>query len=277
MRLFLFLAALAVLLESIAAVPHVTVVDPTSSTLQQGGIVDLGVVGPGQKIEIVVQRQSGEISSRDYGNVEGLWDKLSVIDSSLPQGWSKEDSKFYEKQLKAFVTVAKDATEGDYAVQFHAFNEYNSIPSVDFQGKIRVSKHVFEMSLVKEPVTIGVREQAEFVFKLKNLGSASDSFSLTASGLPKELVHTQSQFIQHNSEIEVPYSFNTTERGEFHVSFESDSLSSSEVNSNVSTFLYVGSGLVGDAKAATNGIMLFPSIEGTVYSLITFVANLFTS
>ncbi len=250
---------------------HLAVTEPVAATVDQSGVLDLGLVGPGQKLEIVADRASGATST--IGG-EALWDKLSVDADSLPQGWTREDGRLYESPMRAFVSIARDAPDGDYYFNLKAFDEYEGAPTLIVECKITVSKNVLDVAIGEGRVSAGVGQPAVFHFVLKNKSSAADSFKITATGIPGGWVETKRVFLPHNSNKPVTYSIVSSEAGEYDVKFNVESLSSDAISSNITAKLRAERDLYRDMQATSHGILLFPSVQQAVYALFGLVTNL---
>ncbi len=254
-----------------AAAPHVQVVDPVSQTVFAEQTIDLGVVGPGQRLEVEIQVGTGEMDA--VTNKEKDWDKLFVQASSLPSGWKSLDSLRYEKKMKAIVLVSKDASDGTYQFKLNTEDEYEGTPAVYFNAKVRVSHDVFNFDILQDAVKAGVDQPAVYTLRLSNVGSASDAFRIeVGKGLPSSWTYTREIFVPHNSVRDVQYEVVGTDQGEYTVQFKVTSLSSEKIGGEASAGLVVRSSLIEDMKATTRGMLLFPTIEQIVYNLVGLVA-----
>lgn len=237
-------------------------------------ILDLGVVGPGQKIEILASRNSGEASKLRPPN-EAVWDKLVVVGETLPLGWKGVDSLLYEDPMRAFVILDKNASDGEYVFETKALNTYEDVPPLVFKAKVRVSRNVLDASVSKTTVKSGVGQPAIYSFVLTNKGSASDVFEISAaSGLPGTWRYVKEVFVPHNSKVLTRYEVVSEEQGEFQITFKVKSLSSPAISVEQKTLLVAESSLFEDAKSSSHGILLFPSIVQVIYSLLGLIANL---
>ncbi len=254
-----------------AQASRISVVDPVAENVAPGGSLSLGVVGPGQRIEIEIQRANGEFD--EVNAKEELWDRLVVLKDSLPRAWQAQDSLYYEKKMKAFVLVPKDAEDGEYEFSLQAVDEYGGTQPLDFNAKVRVSKDVFKFDVVQSQVRSGVEQPAVYTLSLANTGSASDAFEVEVTGgLPVGWTYKKRIFVPHNSQRQMQYEVVATDQGEFQVSFRGTSLSSDKITGSDSAWLVAESSLWEDMKASSRGVLLFPSIEQAVYSLIGLIA-----
>ncbi|MBI5229418.1 hypothetical protein HY991_04860, partial [Candidatus Micrarchaeota archaeon] len=187
---------------------YVVITSPIAKEIPSGEVidVDLGVVGPGQKIEIVAKRSTGE--KTESGPNEALWDQLVVLDKSLPIGWKNQSSLLYENPLKAFVIVSKDSLDGTYTFFVKAEDYGEGINPLLFRAKVRVSRNLLDLDVVEKTLTAGVGHPATYTIKLRNKGNANDVFEISAQGLPKEWKSAEfikNVFIPYNSEQSVSY------------------------------------------------------------------------
>ena len=265
------LAFAALLLAAFSTAAFVKLLNPVQQTITAGEnpVVYLGMVGPGQKVELVVDNDTGEPT---YGGIttsksDANWDILAVDNTTLPPGWIGQASGLYENPLKAYVIAAPDAPDGDYQFDLLAVNNYGDVLPMRFTAKATVSRHVFSMSLVSDPVKVGIGEPAVYQVQLYNSGSANDVFQLTASGIPGEPAVTQQVFVPMESKVTATLAISSKEAGSYPIDFYASSLSSAAINSQATTTLFVGSSMLTDAQASSRGILLFPSAESYLYSL----------
>ena len=265
-----FLIVLAVYTGLAVAAPHVLIVDPVSETIYNEQTIDLGVVGPGQRLEVEIQVGTGELDA--VTNKEKDWDKLLVQPNSLPSGWKSLDSLYYEKKMKAIVLVGTEAADGEYQFKLHTFDEYEGTPAHILNAKVRVSHDVFKFNVVQDSVRAGAGQPAVYTLKLSNV-SHSDAFRIeVGQGLPSAWTYTREIFVPHNSEREVQYELVATDQGEYKVIFKAHSLSSDKIDGEDAAGLVVRSSLIEDMKATSRGMLLFPTIEQLVYNLVGLVA-----
>ncbi len=274
--LIVFTLFLSFFAPSVSA-SNLTVIEPVSQTAGAGDVVDLGVVGPGQKLEVAATRASGEKAKNIAFEKEAGWDRLFVIPSELPPGWSFEDSKWYEERMHVFVTVSRDAEDGIYFFKTRAFDEYEGVPALETTFKVTVSRDLLEAGLLEKTISVGVEQPALFYLRLKNKSSASDVFEIKVSGPPSTGVGvTRKAYLRHNSEDFIPIELFEGERGEYAVRFDVKSLSSDAINARESATLLVFTSLLHDMQAVSHGVLLFPTAEQPVYALLGLIAEIFS-
>ncbi len=258
--------------------PHVRVIQPVALLLNEGGEVDLGVVGPGQTIEIEIDRGSNIF---DFNGAEEIWDKLIIDDASLPQSWFSDPSKHYEGNPKAFVDVDQNAQDGIYTFELYTARDYQTASKnpVHFRARVRVTREVFDLTVKSKLVSGGVGQPARFVLLLENKGSANDAFNIEVieGSLPGKWTYEKQVYVPHNNRREVIYEVVAGEPVERDVGFKATSLSSYTIADSDTGRLQASSSLIQDMRSVSNGIILFPSIEQAVYYLMGFVASNFIS
>ena len=238
-------------------------------------MIDLGVVGPGQTLEIIVSNDTAKISrgNKTDSQHNADWDVLQVVSETLPLNWIGEDSQRYENPLKARVIVSKDAPNGDYEFSFKAIDEFEEVAAESFSARARVTRDVLETTLLSEPVKTEPKTTAEYVVEIKNKGSASDVFQVTLESNTRAIKAERTLLVRHNSVATVRFSFETPERGEYPLTFTVTSQSSPNISKTISTHLFVGSNLASDLKAAARGLLLFPTSQSAVYAILALIGN----
>ncbi|MEM0475746.1 MAG: hypothetical protein QW343_03055 [Candidatus Norongarragalinales archaeon] len=277
MKKTLFFIAVVSVLTSFSVLvraSHLLIVDPVKLTAVAGSEINLGLVGPGQKLEIVALRETGEDARGITYKSEALWDKIFVARETLPLGWSAEDAKFYEQPMHAFVTVASDAEDGEYSFKIRTLDEYEGIEPIEITVKVTVSREVLDATLEQKTISTGVEHPALYFLRLKNKSSASDAVLVTVQGLPSTQRLTQKAFLRHNSETMLPIELSEKERGDYALSFKAESLSSPFIFAEDRSVLVVYSSLWNDLLAVANGILLFPTAEQPIHAGLGLIARL---
>ncbi|MBI2445370.1 hypothetical protein HYV43_03215 [Candidatus Micrarchaeota archaeon] len=256
---------------SLVSAANWTVIDPVQKTLENGQSLDLGVAGPGQKIAILSNRESGELSKNAANPSEALWDRAVV--ENLPAGWTTEPSKLYETPFQTFVTISPAAADGEYAFSILTADEYDGLTPVTVNARVRVSRDVLAASLSQARESSGVLQPAFFYLTLSNTGSASDIFEVIPQGLPAKWSERRRVFVPHNAAVTLSYPVTATEGGSYPFSFNVTSLSSPLIQQRVAAHLDARTSIWNDAKAASHGLALFPFISQPLYALIGALSN----
>ncbi|MFH0713201.1 MAG: hypothetical protein V1931_01380 [Candidatus Micrarchaeota archaeon] len=267
-KLFLF----ALLTLSIANA--VTLIEPIQA--QTGDApVDLGVIGPGQTIALKFSRDTGALAAinPDTGK-NALWDKASVIKSTLPQGWGGKDSLKYETPLTVYVTVSSEAVSKEYMFSVGFEDEYEGTPNYIANFKINVDSNVFDAQLESKTATAGVNQPAIYKLKVKSTGQASDTFVITATGLPYDWQFSKTFFLPYGQEKDVYFEVIGNIQKEVPFKIKVTSISSDKITKTLDAQVITTVDLIRDAQSTTLGLPLFPSAEQHLYALIGLVANL---
>ena len=255
----------------LASASSLLVKEPVDQKMTDFQTLDLGTVGPGQKLEVISERPGGEPSKNvAQGNSEALWDVLKV--EQTPEAWKGEASKLYESPMKAFVTLPENAPEGQQAFMLKAIDEYDGLQPLVVKATVKVSYDMLDAQVENPKLTAGVNQPAVYYIKLKNKSSASDVFEITAKGLPSQWKYSKRVFVRHNSEETVPYEVVGTEQGDYSVELSVKSLSSNLIAAKQNVQLSTRSSISLDMQAASHGVLLFPTVEQTVYSLLALLS-----
>ncbi|OIO22770.1 hypothetical protein AUJ65_05090 [Candidatus Micrarchaeota archaeon CG1_02_51_15] len=259
-----------------ACASHVVVTAPNPAIVDSSApqVISLGVIGPGQNVAVSIDRGTNE-QSKDASNLgsEAIWDKLAVVQSSLPAGWQSIDSLTYETPLTARIIAASDAADGEYSIQLQTVDEYEGVASLAFSARVTVSRNVMTASLNPPVINTGIGQPAVYSFTLTSTSSANDAFEISTSGLPYEWAFTKTVFLPRGSTKTVPYEIIGSTQKDLPVKFTVRSLSSPLIQQQLNARLITTSSLLQDAKAASLGIPLFPNSEQAIYSIIGFLAN----
>ncbi|MBI5224307.1 hypothetical protein HY989_00390 [Candidatus Micrarchaeota archaeon] len=254
---------------------RVMMVQPFQTEIHEGDLIDLGTVGPGQKLEIEIAQTS---NIYDFNGAEEVWNRLKIDDSSLPLFWRSDYSLRYEANPKAFVYVSEQTSDGDYEFSLYTERDYGTAAKypVHFKAKVKVSKDVFKLEISQKSVTGGANQPTVFLIDLTNTGSASDAFNIEAiSGLPSAWKYKKQVFVPHNSRKQIQYEVVASEQGDFFLTFKGTSLSSDFIASEDTATLSAKSTLIQDMKSTANGVLLFPFLTQSVYYLMGLIANTF--
>ncbi len=276
MNKFITVFSLVVLFSALVFASKVTIVEPIKTTVEgTEGVIDLGFAGPGQTLAIMLSRDSGEKAKQNLkGESNALWDKASVVESTLPSGWRTKDSLNYEDPLTVFVTIGSDAkNDVKYGFSIKLSDEYEGVAPQVVNFRVRVTKDVLDVTLQNPTVTTGVSQPAVYIFNVKNKGSSTDTFQISASDLPYDWKVTKTVLIPHNSEKTVYYEVVGNVQKDLPFNFKTTSISSGEIEVVSPARLITASSLVQEYKSTVLGVPLFPSAEQNIYYLLGFIAN----
>jgi len=261
---FLSLVLLGVLFSS-----YIDIVEPKQARITENQEFYLGTVAPGQTIDF---QANPVITEGGKFGTGGNWDQI-VVDA-VPSGWSGEDSKIYERPLKAKIKVSPTAPDGEYEVTLKAVDEGNldRIGNLTFKLKINVSKEVFNFNVGPESLETGASQPARIKIRIDNTGYASEVFEVYSEGFPawnyKKYFHVP-YLSQADDYYEIVINEEKTVRGKIIIKSTSSSLITYEKNVTVSA----KSNVYYDYKATSHGILLFPFSEQIIYSLISLISQ----
>jgi hypothetical protein len=244
------------------------VLEPTAMTVADGGTINLGKIGPGQTIDLVV---SGIAQLSDGG--EGRWQILRVVE--VPQGWQGFDSKELGTKMKAGVKAANDTRDGQYRITFRLEEDplhQQGLGSVTFQVAVVVDRSVISASFPKERVETGVGQPARYVITLKSTSAANDVYEMSAEGVPtwsyKKSVH-----VPAGGTVTTFYEIVANEEKEYKPVLTIKSQSSDDIKINKELSMAVKSDVIGDIRATKNGVLVFPIVLEPLYSLLGIIGN----
>lgn len=260
--LFLFLVLVALSFS-------VTVISPPAGEVGDGGIIDVGTIGPGQTLPILISRTvtTGGI----HGN-GGLMDMAVATD--LPAGWTSQESKLYADPLQVTVTANPDAAPGNYTFRVKVIDENNGegLGNVTFTVRVHVTWDVLDFDVVPSQLTVGPGQPAQFSIILTNKGSASDVFEVSAIG-SRNWDFKKQVFVPAMSTKAIRYEVVGGEEDYYTPTIKVVSLASSNIAAEKNVTINVRSGLFGDYKATNHGTLLFPIFEAPVYALAGIISN----
>ncbi len=252
----------------------VTLVEPVQQVAGDSAI-HLGVVGPGQTMELKFSRDTGVPAAiNPTTGKNALWDQASIVRSTLPNEWSSRDSLKYENPLTVYVTVSPDAEAGGYSFTVAFTDEYEGTQPVTADFTVTVDpSSIFEVGLVEETASAGVGQPAVFKLIARNRGIASDTFMIKASGLPYDWQFSKTFFLPHGQEKDVYFEVVGNIQKEVPFTINVTSLSSGKITHTLTAKVVTQNTLLQEAKSTTLGLPLFPTVEQHVYALIGLVVN----
>jgi hypothetical protein len=272
------LVGVLILLMAVASATYLNIDEPVESKgmIENSTPLNIGVAGPGQTVYIVAERAT--IGPDNQIHDPG-WDRLAI--TNVPPGWTSEDSPWYETPMKAKIRIAPNATDGVYSFKAVAIDENNmkGLGNLTIDVNITVSKDVFIIDVTPTDVEAGVGEPAIYYIDIENKGAASDTFSITSSGLAawrfREDVLVPHSIQMLPAQKTIPYELVSNEETETDIYLNVTSLSSDQISKELRVKLMARPSLVSDYKATDHGLLVFPLIENPIYSLIAFLSKLF--
>jgi hypothetical protein len=249
----------------------ISLISPEIRDIRNGDTVDLGAMGPGQTVSLLIDPKvtSGGI----YGN-GGMFDEAVAKD--LPRGWASQESKLYQNPLQVKISAAPDAPEGDYTALVTVIDENNGeqLGNVTFTVKMHITYDVMGFDVSPATKTVGPGQPARFAISITNKGSASDVFDVSSVGAKRWEFHKQ-VFVPSQSTKTIYYEIVGNEEETYGATIKIVSTSSTKIADQKNVTLTVRSGLLGDYKATDNGVIIFPIFESLMYSLAGLLSNLF--
>ena len=262
-RIFAFLVMLA------GTVCAITIASPVEQEVGEGDIIDLGTIGPGQTISVLIKPQVME--GGIYG--EGGYYDMAVV-SSLPEGWSGDDSKLYGRPLQVTITADPNAEEDDYYAKITVIDEFygEKLDNVTFSARITVSYDVVEVGIEPTYVRTGPGQPARFGITITNKGSTGDAFEIKSVGA-KRWEFTRSVFVPAENSKTIYYEIAGEEEETYKTTISVESLASPIIHDEKEVTVDIHSNIVDDLKATNNGVLIFPIFEGIVYAFFGLIAN----
>lgn len=247
----------------------INLVSPGAHTIDDGDIIDLGTIGPGQTVSILIDPK---VSTGGIHGIGGLYDMAVAED--LPRGWQSTESKLYQNPLQVTITADPDSPEGDYVTKVIVIDENNGeqLGNVTFYAKVKITWDVMDFEVTPAYLTVGPGQPARYEIKLTNKGSASDVFKVSATG-SKRWEFTKPIFVPAQTTKTIFYEIvgNEEETSQFTINVVS--LASNNIADEKNVTMFVRSNLFGDYKSTNTGVIVFPIFESLTYSLAGFLSN----
>jgi hypothetical protein len=260
---------LLVLLLLLSSSFALDIVSPSAVGVKDGGVIDLGTIGPGQTVSILIDPIEKEGGLHGQG---GQYDEALAMD--LPKGWTSEDSKLYQNPLQVTITADPDAPEGNYTARVRVVDENNGelLGNVTFEVKVRVTYDVMDFDVSPTYKTVGPGQPARFELKIRNKGSTSDVFQVSATGA-KRWEFVKPVFVPAQSTKTFYYEIVADEEETYKTTLKAVSMASDKIADERNVTLFVQSNLIGDYRAANNGVIVFPIFEAPIYSAAGLVSS----
>ncbi|MEW6035674.1 MAG: hypothetical protein AB1529_03615 [Candidatus Micrarchaeota archaeon] len=245
------------------------IVSPSVIDVEDGDVIDIGTIGPGQTVSILIDPIAKEGGLHGQG---GQYDEALVMD--LPKGWTSEDSKLYQNPLQVTITADPDAPEGNYTARVRVIDENNGelLGNVTFEVKVRVTWDVMDFDVSPTYKTVGPGQPARFELKIRNKGSTSDVFQVSATGA-KRWEFVKPVFVPAQSTKTFYYEIVADEEETYKTTLKVVSMASDNIADEKNVTLFVQSNLMGDYRAANNGVIVFPIFEAPIYAAAGLVSS----
>jgi hypothetical protein len=249
----------------------INLVSPAVRNVESGDTIDLGTIGPGQTVLLLIDP---EVTTGGIHGEGGFYDEAKVGD--LPRGWTSQDSKLYQNPLMVTITADPDAPEGNYTTRITVIDENNGeeLGNITFMVKVRITWDVIDFDVSPNYRSVGPGQPARFAITITNKGSTSDVFQVSATGA-KRWEFTKPVFVPAQSSKTFNYEIVATEEETYKTTVNAVSLASKNIAESENVTLFVRSDLLGDYKAANNGAVVFPIFEAPIYALAGLLSNFF--
>ncbi len=249
----------------------ITIVSPMEMEVHEGDIIDMGTIGPGQTIAVMIEPQVTEGGIFGAG---GYYDMAQA--TKLPEGWTSEKSKLYGNPLQVTITADPDAPEGDYSARVTVIDEMNGeeLGNVTFTVWVHITWDVLDIEVSPTYLTVGPGQPARFEITAHNKGSASDAFEISATGA-KKWEFKKAVFVPAQSSKTIYYDIVGYEEEAYNTRIRVVSLASDNIQEEQDVTLFIKPDLLGDYKATNHGTMVFPIFQAAIYSLAGLLSNFY--
>jgi len=248
---------------------QVLLIEPVQQVVNDGDIVDAGLIGPGQTLSVMI---SSKVDTGGKYGQGGNWKNLRV--ENLPLGWQSTFSE-YGQNLKVNIKAPADAKEGKYTLTISA-NDPNDVEQIGgrvvFYVNVEVKNDVIYMVVYPNTVTVQPGSPGRFTVRLTNPSSASDLFTVEGQGItgwkfkkdvyvPARGTATIFYEVVNNDEKVVP------------ITLTAVSKSSSLIHTEKTATLITKSNPLLDIASIKYGLLLYPPAEFLLYSTLYFISS----
>jgi len=136
---------------------------------------------------------------------------------------------------------------------------------------VHVRKDVMSMRADPQAIETSAGQPARYYVTISNLGTASDRFVVSSSGV-SSWEFSRTVYLAPNSSKTIAYEVVGEEETLYNVKITARSLSSPLISQSQPVSLMVRSNLISDYKATSNGVLLFPFLMAPMYSLAGLIA-----
>lgn len=267
--------ALIFLLISVAvAIPCPgELLEPTTATIKSGDNIFLGVIGPGQTIDVAMRGIAQNCGREMRG---GTWYRFRVL--TYPPGWEPIEFKWMADIMKSGVKASRTAKDGNYTITLLLEEDpakAQELGTIMFTADIVVDKNVLRSRVLKHELTTGVGLPARYDVVIENSGDASDVIMLSSIGFPAWNM-TRALHLPKKAKMITFYEVLVNEEKEYEGKIIVTSQSSALMAQSHDVKLTARSSLLGDIRATKYGLLLFPAILEPFYSLLALIASAVT-
>jgi hypothetical protein len=253
-----------------ASASYVTVTEPFNATINQGGSIFLGKVGPGQTFYITISAATQNITGYTFSRG---WNKFVVTNS--PVGWVVENSSLNEPSLSVKITPSPNAQNGTYSFNLTAINlgNYSRLGSLSFAALIDVTPDVFKLDVTPTNISTGPGEPATISITINNTGVSDSPFVINMQGLPA-WNNSKSVIAFHHTVENFTYPVYENEPGVYHAQLNVSSGSSPLVYKKSNVTLTIQASVLNDYKALGQGAIALPIIYAPVYAIMYIISQI---
>lgn len=247
------------------------IVSPVEIDVQEGDIVYLGEIGPGQTIDVMIYPKVEEGGILGKG---GYYDIAKA--TKLPPRWESEESKLYGNPLQVTITAPPYAKQGEYSTRITVIDEMNGeeLGNITFIAKVKITWDVLDAEITPTEQTVGPGQPAKFTITITNKGAASDVFEVSSEGM-KRWEFKKAVFVPAKSSKTIFYEIAGDEEELYKSEIKVVSLASDRIHKEQNITLVIQPDLISDFKATNHGIVVFPIFEAMIYSLAGLISNFF--
>lgn len=253
-----------------ASATFVNVTEPFNATLNQGGSIFLGKVGPGQTFYVTISAATTNKTGAYYSRG---WNQF--VASNVPTGWVVENSSRNVATLSVKITPPAFTENGTYTFNFTAINtgNYSNLGTLKFEALINVTPDVFKLQVTPTNISTGPGEPTPIIVTIDNTGVSDSPFVITVVGLPAWNA-TQTVIALHHTTENFTYPVYENEPGVYHAQVNVSSGSSPLVFKRSNVTLVVQASVLNDFKALGQGATAFPIIYEPVYAIMYLISQL---
>lgn len=264
--LFALIALLAVPLSF-----SIQTIEPVAMEVADGGTIDLGVMGPGQTMPLVIHPIVYNGGKFGKG---GRYD-IAIV-TEVPKGWKGENSKLYGKPLQVGISAAKNAPDGTYYAKIVVSDENNGelLGNITITAKIRITRDIMESSVTPKTASVGPGQPAKFLITIRNKGTASDLYVVSSEGV-KRWAFRKYVHMPPLSTKTIAYEVTENEEESYYPTIKVVSNSSVVISAEHNVSFTVSSNLLYDYKATNYGVLIFPTFELPIFGLAGLLSNLY--
>lgn len=268
MKPVLAFALLASFIASfIFAIPMIA---PFERGIAGGDEIYLGEIGPGQTIAISID---GRPTTGGIYNLGGTYETARA--SELPSGWSATESDWAGIPLQVKIKSDALASEGEYRIKMEVLDSQpEGLENITFYVKLNVTHEVLDVSLDSQVKRVLAGQPARFYITLDNKASTGDTFKVSSTNVPK-WAFSKSVYVPAKSQKTIYYEVAGAEESTYSPLIEVVSTSSPLINRTLNTTVEIGPSVLADYKAANNGMLFFPAMNGLLYAFAGLISNLF--